>query len=110
MSHTQKCPVCEGTGSYIGRVCHGCDGKGLISVNSGDLNCLICKTPSFMCGISVYFGDFDKFVCHFCHEKHPLLWKVIVDVYCFFSSGFYYFYDLFEDIKATFLEGRRNNM
>ena len=30
-----KCPVCEGTGKYKEKECHGCDGKGWVSV-SGD--------------------------------------------------------------------------
>ena len=28
-----KCPVCEGTGKYEEKTCHGCDGKGWVSVS-----------------------------------------------------------------------------
>jgi len=31
----QICPVCNGSGKYEGKECHGCDGKGWVSV-SGD--------------------------------------------------------------------------
>ncbi len=34
MSHAEVCPVCKGTGKYIEAipVCHGCEGKGWITV------------------------------------------------------------------------------
>ena len=28
----QKCPVCDGSGKYKDKTCHGCDGKGWVEV------------------------------------------------------------------------------
>jgi hypothetical protein len=33
MAHAETCPVCHGTGKYLGNTCHGCHGKGWIEVN-----------------------------------------------------------------------------
>ena len=107
MSHTEKCPVCGGTGRYEERECRDCNGKGQVSVEWDNLNCLICRIPSFVCGISIYFGDYDVFVCHSCHERHPFLWKVIVEVYCFCFSLFYSVCDLIMGIKNIFLGSDR---
>lgn len=104
MSYIEKCPICSGNGSYIGRQCDGCKGEGEVSVKGGDLNCLICRIPSFLSGISIYFGDYDVFVCHSCHEKHPFLWKVIVEGYCFCFSVFYSAFNLIGGIKDIFLD------
>jgi len=30
--HAEKCPVCEGSGKYKKKECHGCDGKGWILI------------------------------------------------------------------------------
>ena len=32
MSKADLCPVCEGSGEYIGEKCHGCQGKGWVNV------------------------------------------------------------------------------
>jgi len=32
MAHAEKCPVCEGSGKYENRKCHGCSGKGWVPV------------------------------------------------------------------------------
>jgi hypothetical protein len=32
MSHAEKCPVCLGSGKYDGQACHGCDGRGRVTV------------------------------------------------------------------------------
>jgi len=34
--HAEKCPVCEGTGKYEDRQCHGCDGKGWVQILDSD--------------------------------------------------------------------------
>jgi hypothetical protein len=36
-----KCPVCEGSGKYEKKQCHGCDGKGWITIVDN-----YCFTPS----------------------------------------------------------------
>lgn len=37
MAHAEKCPVCSGTGkSEPDKVCHGCDGKGWVTVKDDD--------------------------------------------------------------------------
>lgn len=35
MAHAEKCPVCEGSGKYENRECHGCQGKGWVQVGDG---------------------------------------------------------------------------
>ena len=32
MAHSEKCPVCEGTGKYEEDSCHGCYGRGWIVI------------------------------------------------------------------------------
>jgi hypothetical protein len=32
MSHAEKCPVCEGSGKYKEKICHGCAGLGWIVI------------------------------------------------------------------------------
>ncbi len=32
MAHSEKCPVCEGNGKYEKKDCHGCNGKGWITI------------------------------------------------------------------------------
>lgn len=32
MSHAEICPICKGTGKLEKRICHGCDGKGWVTV------------------------------------------------------------------------------
>lgn len=32
MSHAERCPVCNGSGKYEEKECHGCNGKGWITV------------------------------------------------------------------------------
>jgi len=38
MAHAEKCPLCGGEGVVIGQPnkCHGCDGKGWVTVQDGD--------------------------------------------------------------------------
>lgn len=31
--HSEICPVCNGTGKYCNKKCHGCDGKGWVEVS-----------------------------------------------------------------------------
>ena len=32
MSKADLCPVCEGSGEYNGKECHGCQGKGWVNI------------------------------------------------------------------------------
>lgn len=25
-----RCPICDGSGQYLGKTCHGCEGKGIV--------------------------------------------------------------------------------
>ena len=34
MNYAQKCPVCEGSGKYNDNTCHGCEGKGWVTVQN----------------------------------------------------------------------------
>ena len=34
MAHSDICPVCESSGKYKRKECHGCDGKGWITVGT----------------------------------------------------------------------------
>jgi len=33
--HAEKCPVCNGTGKFEGKQCHGCAGLGWVTVQDG---------------------------------------------------------------------------
>jgi len=36
MVHAEKCPVCNGSGKYEEKDCHGCNGKGWITVEDSE--------------------------------------------------------------------------
>jgi len=44
MAHAEKCPVCDGSGQYEFRECHGCGGKGWITVE----DCNLGHVPNFI--------------------------------------------------------------
>ena len=50
MTHAEKCPVCSGSGEYADKKCHGCKGKGWVTVS--DVNDVLIKTDKEDCNCS----------------------------------------------------------
>ena len=43
--HAEKCPVCEGSGEYKEKECHGCNGKGWIEVSDNNYSFKFPEIP-----------------------------------------------------------------
>ena len=47
MSHAEKCPVCEGSGKFEKKECHGCSGKGWIIIQD-NVGSIIYYYPQYI--------------------------------------------------------------
>jgi hypothetical protein len=60
MSHAEKCPVCEGSGKYEKAQCHGCEGKGWVTVQDDQPSGVVWwYTPQYVPAIYIpYYPEY----------------------------------------------------